>query len=103
MQEAIKYISDKLSPLAKLANKKLLVDYTFASPEDRSNDFEKAMLFYEILLLDESEMIEKLKQTKHIFSPEDVTLLMTLTTHLRKAIPEDAQNNYKKKIFSSFK
>jgi len=101
MQEAMKYMTDKLSPIIKIANSKLLVDYTFASLEDKSNDFEKALLFYEIMLSDDEGMIKKIKESKHMISPEDAVLLMTTNTHLRKAMSEEMQNNLKKEIFSS--
>ncbi|MDR3548327.1 MAG: hypothetical protein P4M11_08715 [Candidatus Pacebacteria bacterium] len=101
MQETAKYLSDKLGPMQTLANRKILADYTFANIGEGANDLDKVMLFYEILLMEEGEMVEKLKKSKNYFTAEEVTLMMNITTPLRKPIPEDRQNDYKKSIFAS--
>lgn len=98
MVEALKHIFDKIEPIQKLAARKLIEDRTFYSKESK---IERAGFFYEMLLLEEKEMVAKLQETEHDFSADEIQLLLDAHTHLREPIKEDLQNIYKKQIFSS--
>jgi len=100
MLKNIKYIIDKLGPILKLSQRKVFIDYTFLSSEG-GNSIEKAITFYEIMLLNEQQMLAKLTKEKNNLSTEDASWIMSMETEERKPIPEETQTEYKKSIFVS--
>lgn len=100
MIKTIKYIADKLGPIIKLSQKKVFIDYTF-KPTEEGNSIERAIVFYEIMKLDEEQMLAKLAKEKKRFSTEDASCIMSMETETRKPMPEEAQIEHKKNIFAS--
>ena len=70
-------------------------DFTFHSNE---NEFNKTKFFIELLALNESEVVMKLRTSAFKFSFDEIELVLGLKTHLRDEFNEVKKNSVKKVI-----